>query len=68
MTLRIAKVDGFKFSSNGVKVTETVKGKAYDISDSLYEVWEKAGKFEKGQPKKPTPPTVKKMPAPEENK
>lgn len=68
MTMRTAKVDGFKFAVNGVKVTETVKGKSYDIPDDLYGVWEKGGKFEKGEVKV-KPPTVKKsMPESEENK
>ena len=47
MTMRKAKVDGFKFSVHGIKQEKTVKGESYDIPDHLYEVWTECGNFEK---------------------
>lgn len=67
MTMRVAKVDGFKFSPDGMKVIETIEGKSYDIPDDKHKVWQEAGKFEEGAAKVKAP-KVKKSIGGEEDK
>lgn len=69
MTMRQAMTDGFKYSPDGIKVVETVKGKSYDIPDDRFKVWAKTDKFKECEVEPKQPPTAKKsMPGAKENK